>query len=68
MDRSELLAMAKLAVSNGVAAMQVVEHSSAAAAAAARGGGGGGGKAGGGRAKLDFGSHGQFPAVKATFA
>lgn len=62
-DRLELLAMAKLAVSNGVAAMQVVKHSSTAAAAAAKGGG----KAKGG-AKLDFGSHSQFPAVKATFA
>lgn len=77
-DRSELLAMAKLAVANGVAAMQVVKRCStagagggagavgaagaaAAAAAAAKEGGGVG------RAKLDFGSHSQFPVVKPTF-
>ncbi|CAM9878501.1 unnamed protein product [Ectocarpus fasciculatus] len=52
-DRLELLAMAKLAVSNGVAAMQVVKRASA-----------GGAK---GRARLEFDAHSQFPVVKATF-
>ncbi|CAN0333767.1 unnamed protein product, partial [Ectocarpus sp. 4 AP-2014] len=52
-DRLELLAMAKLAVSNGVAAMQVVKRASA-----------GGVK---GRARLEFDAHSQFPVVKATF-
>lgn len=66
-DRLELLAMAKLAVSNGVAAMQVVKHSSSTTGAASAAASKGGGKARG-RAKLDFGSHSQFPAVKATFA
>lgn len=72
MDRLELLAMAKLAVSNGVAAMQVVKHSSSSSSppssstvAAAKGGGK---PKGNGRANLDFGSHSQFPAVKVTFA
>ncbi|CBJ30997.1 conserved unknown protein [Ectocarpus siliculosus] len=52
-DRLELLAMAKLAVSNGVAAMQVVKRASA-----------GGEK---GRARLEFDAHSQFPVAKATF-
>lgn len=67
-DRLELLAMAKLAVSNGVAAMQVIKHASsfstaaAATAAAAKGG-----ARVAGRAELDFSSHSQFPVVKPTF-
>eukprot|EP00903_Cladosiphon_okamuranus_P014294 g13276.t1 len=68
MDRLELLAMAKLAVSNGVAAMQVVKHSSSSSGAAAAAATGGGKEKGKGKVKLDFGSHGQFPAVKVTFS
>lgn len=59
-DRLELLAMAKLAVVNGVTAMQVIKRCSSAPAAAA----GGRGK---GKARLEFDSHRQFPVVKATF-
>ncbi|CAB1100189.1 unnamed protein product [Ectocarpus sp. CCAP 1310/34] len=52
-DRLELLAMAKLAVSNGVVAMQVVKRASAGRVK--------------GRARLEFYAHSQFPIVKATF-
>lgn len=69
-DRLELLAMAKLAVANGVAAMQVVKRYSTAGASAAAAAAAGAAKEGGGvkgRAKLNFGSHSQFPVVKPTF-
>lgn len=71
-DRLELLALAKLAVANGVAAMQVMKRYSAAgsAAAAAAAGAGAGVALKKGevwRAKLDFGSHSQFPVVRPTF-
>lgn len=58
-DRLELLAMAKLAVSNGVTAMQVMKRASSVPGAAA-------GRVKG-KARLEFDSHRQFPVVKATF-
>ncbi|CAM9614987.1 unnamed protein product, partial [Laminaria digitata] len=51
-EKAELMALAKLAVANGVVAMQVAKRSKAV-------GGAGPG------AKLEFGAHGQFPVVKA---
>lgn len=63
-EKAELLVLVKIAVSNGVAALQVAKRSGAAVGGSKRAGGGGWG---GGRAVVEFGAHSQFPVVRVTF-
>lgn len=68
-ERAELLALAKIAVSNGVVSLQVAKRLTATVGGGKGGGGGEGGGAsqGGGRAVVEFGAHSQFPFVRVTF-